>query len=254
MSDEIERIPAGKLTVDPAVQRGLDNVKVEKMVSEFDEAALGTITVSRRKGGQLCIIDGQHRTAAARIMKGEDYAVPCLVFKGLSVEGEARMFRLLNNTTKVEPLALFRVRMVEGEEVAVAIGLIIDEAGWALADRNMNGGLRCVAAMERIYRRSPEALLGSLTAIRHAWGVDDPAGDGRIVEGIGLLIARYGTAIDVSDLAHKLAAAGTPSAFIGRARTIRDALGTTLANCIAEVAVEIYNKNRRTKALPSWRS
>jgi hypothetical protein len=249
----LEHIPVGKLMVDLSVQRNLDSKKVERIAGEFDPDALGALTVSRRKGG-LYVIDGQHRAAGARQAKGDDFPVPCQVFRGLSVEAEARMFRMLNNTTKVEALTLFRVRLVEGETSAVEVNRILEAAGWKLADKNLNRGLRCVAAMERIYRRDADALARALEVIVRAWGTDDPAGDARIVEGLGLLLARYGDAVDIGELASKLSASGTPSALLGRARTLRELTRSTVVGALAEVVVEVYNAKRRTRALPPWRS
>lgn len=254
---DIEKIPASRLIVDPNIQRDLEVGRVEKMTKDFDPDALGVLTVSKRADGTFHIIDGQHRAEAAKIAKGETFPLPCQVWTGLSVESEARMFRLLNNTAKVDALPLFRVRLVEGEDTAVAINEIIEENGWKLASTtgNPRNGLVAVAVLERLYRRNPEALSKALATVIRAWGSDRPANDGRLIEGIGWLYHRYGAAVDVAELVPKLSMyAGGPGNFIGRARTLRDALGVSLPSAVAEIAVEVYNKGRRTRALPPWRS
>jgi len=253
---DIEYLPVARLIVDPTVQRATDPLRVGRMAADFDEDALGVLTVSHRKNGTYHIIDGAHRTGAAKLAKGEDYEVPCTVWRGLSIEAEARMFRLLNNTRKVDALPLFRVRMTEGEETAVTINMIVEEAGWKISTTTgALNGLNAVAVLERLYRLDPDALGRALATLARAWGTDGPAGDGRLIEGIGLLFHRYGTAVEPDELARKLApVGGGPGAFLGRARQMRDLVGYSLPNAVAEIAVETYNKGRRTRVLPPWRS
>lgn len=253
---DIENIPAGRLTVDPSIQRHTDVNRVDKMAANFDPDALGVLTVSRRDNGTYHVVDGAHRLAAAKIAKGDDFELPCHVFAGLNIESEARLFRLLNATAKVDVLPLFRIRLVEREATAVAIRDIMEENGWKLGDPsgNTRDGLFAVAAIERLYRRDPEALSKSLATIVRAWGTDQPAGDGRLVEGIGWVFQRYGNAVDVGELVAKLSVAGTPGQMLGRARTLRSVINCSVPGAVAEIVVEIYNKQRRTRALPPWRS
>lgn len=188
---------------------------------------------------------------------GEAYEVPCRVFRSLTIEAEARMFRLLNNTAKVDALALFRVRLVEGEETAVAINAIAEGNGWKMADQygNPRNGLAAVAAMERTYRRDPEALTRSLATIVRAWGNEAPANDGKLIEGFGLLYQRHGESAEVTEMVAKLSPyPGGPGALLGRAKGLRDLIGVTIPHAVAEILVEVYNKGRRTRALPPWRS
>lgn len=255
---DIEYIPISRLLVDSNVQRERSEHRVTRIADNFSEDALGTVTVSRRANGSYHIIDGQHRTEAARLARGESFPMPCRVFHGLSIEAEARMFRLLNDTVKVDALPLFHVRVVEGESVAVHIAGIADENGWKIATRTSGaaGYLHCVAALERLYRRDPEALSKALATVIRAWGTEPPSGDGRLIEGIGLVYHRYGTAVDVSELVPKLAGyPGGPGKLLGAARGLRELIrGVSLIQGVAEIVVEVYNKSRRTRALPSWRS
>lgn len=249
-SSEIRSLALKSLATDPDVQRSLDTRRVDKIAEDFDPNALGVITVSHRGGGTYFVVDGQHRAAAARIVKGDDWKISCRVFDGLSLEEEAGMFRLLNNTARVGALDLFRVRVIEGEKVAVYVDEMLTRHGLRVGP----GAFMAVTAAERIYNRDPMALERTLGVTVRAWGREGAAVDGRIIEGVGLVFARYGDAIDADSLGERLARNSDAASLIGRAHTFREMIKKSVVQCIAEIVVEIYNKQRSTRALPSWRS
>jgi len=254
-SPDLRPLAVSSLIVDPDVQRTLDTRRVNAIAESLNMDALGIITVSRRKNGSYHIVDGQHRVAAVRLAGGDDEKVMCRVFEKLSLADEAVMFRLLNNTAKPMAVDLFRVRVVEGDPDAVRIVDIAREYGWKIAQQTHGGAIAAVAALERVYLRDPDALSKALGVITRAWGHEPPANDGRIIEGVGLVFARYGAAIEVADLAPRLSSfAGGPGALLGKAKGLRDMIGGTQTNAVAEVVVETYNRARRTRALPPWRT
>ena len=71
-------------------QRGTNARQVNNIVRKFDEAKLGTLTVSEREGNYH-LIDGAHRSRALRILKYTH--APCLVFTGWILEGGQRRCR-----------------------------------------------------------------------------------------------------------------------------------------------------------------
>lgn len=252
---DLRPLAVSELIVDPDVQRSLDNARVSKIADALSLDALGTVTVSHRKNGTYHIIDGQHRVAAVRLAGGENDKVMCRVFDGLTLAEEAEMFRLLNNTAKPQAIDLFRVRVVEGDPAALEIVAILREHGWKIAQQTHGGAIAAVAAMERIYRRDPNALSRAVSTVARAWGHDTPANDGRLIEGIGLVYARYGAAVDVSDVVPRLASfAGGPGAFLGKAKGLSQLIGCQQPQAVAEILVEVYNRSRRTRALQPWRT
>jgi hypothetical protein len=253
---DLRPLAVSALIVDPEVQRALDMRRVENIAENLNMDALGTITVSHRKNGSYHVIDGQHRVAAVRLAGGVlPAAVLCRVFDHLSLAEEAALFRLLNNTAKPQAVDLFRIRVVEGEPVATAIAAIIEGHGLSVSTNATGGHICAVAAMERIYRRDPDALDRALATCVRAWGLEPPANDGRLVEGLGLLYARYGSAVEVADLVPRLAKfGGGPGALLGKAAGLRDLIGCTAPNAVAEVIVESYNRGKKTRALQPWRS
>lgn len=250
---QIRLIAAHQLIVDPAVQRNLDQRRVTTIAAAYDGEAVGVLTVSQRANGTYHIVDGQHRHAAARIAIGESVELPCRVFTDLTLQDEARLFRLLNNTNKVQAIDRFKVRVIEGEPAAVDIDRIIRHAGWKIGAVPSSHYFGAVAAADRLYKAAPAAVERSIMTITKAWGHDEA--DGRVFEGIGLLYARYGESVDLMELTNRLSVfPGGQRALLGKARGLANLLSTGVANAIAEVVVELYNSRRKTKALPAWRS
>lgn len=251
---DLRPLAVSSLLVDPNVQRTVDTQRVERIAAALSPDALGTITVSHRNNGSYHVIDGQHRVAAVRLADGDDAKVLCRVFDGLTLAEEAEMFRLLNNTAKPQALDLFRVRIIAGDPDALAIVDILHRYGWAVGQAQA-GHIAAASAVERLYHRDAEALEKSVAAIARAWGHDIPANDGRLVEGIGLVFARYGAAIEVADLVPRLASfAGGPGALLGKAKGLREMIGCQQPAAVAEIVVETYNRARRTRALQPWRA
>lgn len=252
---EYRRLPISALTIDPAVQRSaIDRRRVKKMVDDFDPEGIGVITVSERSDGFLHIADGMHRVTAARIVGTVD-KVMCRIFTGLSLQEEAKLFRLLNATAKPTAIDLFKVRVVEGDPVAIDVNRIVIEQGWHVDLSNSRGAFAATTAAERIYHLDPVALEKSISTVTRAWGHEREAVDNRIVEGIGLVFARYGSTVDPDDLAERLARfPGGAGALIGKARGMQNIIGGKVSKALAEVVVELYNTRRRTRALPAWRA
>lgn len=248
---DLRLLTVSQLIVDPDVQRALDQRRVNAIAENLNLDALGTISVSHRANGSYHVVDGQHRVQAVRLAGGDDEKVLCRVFDGLTRSEEAEMFRLLN---KPQAADLFRVRVVEGEATACAIVDIISQSGWLIGFGRGNY-IAAVNALERVYRRSPEALERAVSTIARAWGHVVPGNDGRLIEGIGLVYARFGAAIEVADLVPRLASfAGGPGALLGRAKGLQEMIGGNQPNAVAEVVVEAYNRGRRTRAVPPWRA
>ena len=247
-------LPISKLIVDAKLQRGLDWPRVNRMAAEFDQDALGTLVVSDRSNGFFHIVDGQHRTEATRIALGEDAVVDCRVFHGLTREDEARLFRLYNNTSKLQALTKFLVRLEEQEVVAVQINAILKKYGWKVAPGSGEGNFAAVSAIEKVWNRDQLAVERSIATVTRAWGHNYEAVHHGIIEGIGMVYARFGDQIDQKNLIEKLSTIENgPGGFLGSARGLKQ-FNRNVPNAVAELVVETYNKGKRARALPSWRS
>lgn len=254
----IENLRVSTLTVDHVVQRTLDRPRVDRMASEFNPAALGTIVVSLRRDGTRHIIDGQHRVAMLLALGYEQWEIPCEVHRNLTTQQEAAMFRLLNNTRAVNVLEKFLVRIQEGDPVATAINDVIVDKGWRVAQAKQPGTFVAVSALEKAYRRGGERgveLVGwILDTVTKSWGFDADGVRAEIVTGLAMLWLRHGDAVDQRKLIDELTVLpGGARGLVGRARSLKDFRRGTIGDAAAEVLVNLVNSKRRVNRLPSWR-
>lgn len=258
----VEAMPVAKLTVDPDIQRTVDKIRVDKIVQDFQWEALGTIVVSKRDDGTCHVIDGQHRVAAVQAAGYGDRSIACLVYENLTRPEEAAMFRRLNNTRQVQPIDRFRVRVVEGDEAAVTLNKILNKHGWTVSWSKHAGAFAAVGALEKVYAgklagpgdtaQICDTVLGVIT---EAWGHDADGVRAEIVAGIGAVLLRYNSRVDLPKLTSELGLVKSgPRGLVGRAKGLRDFRGGTLSDALAEIVVEMVNKQRRTNRLPEWRS
>ena len=102
------------LEVDVKYQRKVSPLKVKNIVQKFDMNAFGCIFVSYRDG-EYYIVDGQHRTTAAKQLSIDK--VPCLVTDKLTEEQEAELY-LQYQIARTNPTSLDRIRakLIAGDE------------------------------------------------------------------------------------------------------------------------------------------
>lgn len=255
-SSKFQWVAIPDLVVDPDAQRPLRQGWVDATAPHFDPDKLGIITVNRRNGdGKAYVVDGQHRVALVRAVGWGDQQIHVEIFEGLSQAEEAALFLDRNRRINVSTLDKFRVRVTAGEEVACDIARILRHHGLHIANGPGVGRVNAAVACENVYRGGrlgkakdgPAALSKALKMLVDAYGRDHGNFEGMMVEGLGLVCLRYGSALDAASLTDKLAkASGGVSGLIGRARSLRDIRGgNSAAHCMAAVLVDLHNKGRR---------
>lgn len=259
---QVESLPVAKLTIDPDLQRALDKTRVDKIAKDYQPEAVGTIIVSHRDDGTYHVIDGQHRVSATIAAGYGDRTLPCLVHNGLTRAEEAALFRRHNNTRQVSPIDRFRVRVIEEDPAAVVLNTILTAHGWRVTQSKNAGAFAAVTAFEGIYRgkingpgTTRDICNTTISVITEAWGHDANGVRAEVVGGIGAVLLRYNTRIDLPKLVMELSThANGPLGLIRKARGLRDYRGGRLPDALAEVIVELLNKSKRTNRLPDWRS
>lgn len=253
-----EFVLVSELSCDERINRGLDTNKAQRMYLNFDWNALGVLTVSRRANGDLVIIDGQHRWEAVRRVTSAKGKVPCHIFSGLTLEQEAELFLRLNTTTKPRIIDKFKVRVTAGDKSAVAIAELAGAYGWAISPSAGDGLIQAVAAMERIYQESerleaePNLVQAVFMSIR-GWDHDRYAVNGPIFEGIGKVLAEYGSKVDLDRLEKRLDGyPGGPEVLLNEARQHASVYRMKVSNAVAELVTVAYNKGLQSNALPRW--
>ena len=247
----IEQIRVSLLSIyEPVQRKPPTRARVKQMVDEFDLDKMGIITVSKRKGGGLSVLDGQTRVAALKDLGLEDWEATCNVYRNLTEATEAHLFRILNNTRKPTPYDDFRVGVTEGDPECLAITTIIARHGLKLAGNSQDGTIACVSQLRQSYRAGADSLDRALETATKAWGLTAAAVQGAILRGLAIVHETYGDEIDQSALINKLAKCkGGPSGLLGNARAARYARSAPITRLCAAAIISVYNRNRRTGAL-----
>lgn len=141
-------IPVKLLKIDHDMYQRPLQKNFKYLLDNWDSNKCDPITVNYRSDGFYYVINGQHRTEAAKA-KGVNQIV-CDVFVGLSLKEEADLFAgQYDGTTKLNPIDSYRANIVRGEEVDMLIKEICEKYGVLVA-----------------HEKAPK-VLGSLTVVRN---------------------------------------------------------------------------------------
>lgn len=254
-----------ELNVDPDAQRALNPGWVKAHVSVFDVDQLGYIVVNKRANGKLFVVDGQHRVELLRAVGWGDQRIHAEIFYGLDKQAEAKLFNARNDRKAVSKFDKFRVSVTAGDPDACAIDKIVRDHGMVISNQAKDGHICAVDALEKVYKgggiagkkEGARALGDSLNCVVRAWGKQQTAVNGKVLQALGMVELRYNGKLDQRALADKLAPfpGGAPS-LLGKGRAMQELRGRPLHHCIASIIVDVYNKGRRSGAgaLESWES
>ena len=259
----VESLKAAELLVDKRVQRdGLQQLKVDRIVANFNPDALGVVHVSRRTDGDY-VIDGWHRKEA--VVRKTDGAgtVVCHVYTGLTLQEEAKMFLDLNYANQPNPLEKHKARVTAQDPQALRVDEAVHMYGWTISPDPANGN---VAAVQRLYsidnlsqkiEADPSLLQMTFLVITRAWGTDRAGVKSVIMDGIARLFAEHGSRINVDHLIDRLKnRPGGPVTLHTEAAQYANLEKGRVSMAIAHLITEWYNKGkgtRSTTSLPPWR-
>lgn len=157
----LKTIPIASLHVDLQFQRGMTvgSARNARMIAAaFDWRRFVPVVVVEAGDGAYSIVDGQHRTAAAKARGIK--AVPCYVLQA-SLADAAQAFAAINGAvTPMRSDDLFRAQVVAGEPEAVALKALLDDVGV----RIVSGG--------QDYRKGDTRALKALRRARTVYGED----------------------------------------------------------------------------------
>ena len=244
-------VPIPKMRVSPLSQREMNQNRVNKIASGFDPEQIGTPTVNERVG-HFYVIDGQHRIEALKQIGWGDQQVQCWTYVGLTEEEEAERFLLLNDTLTVDAFAKFRIGVQAGRAEECDIDRIVRAQGLRVSLEQKDGAIRAVGTLRRIYNRADGPTLGrTLRIIRDAYG--DPGLEAPVLDGIGLVCARYNGDLDDTKAVARLSSAmGGVGGLLGKAEVLRRKTGNAKGHCVAAAAVDIINSGKGGQKLSSW--
>jgi uncharacterized protein DUF6551 len=244
-------VPIERMRVSPLAQRELNPARVNKILMNFDVEQLGALTVNDRNKSWY-VIDGQHRVEALRAMGWGDQQVQCWKYAGLSEAEEAEMFLKLNDVLAVGAFAKFKVGIQAGREMQCEINRIVTREGLKVAQDKSAGSISATGTLSRVYQQTGAENLGhTLRVVRDTYG--DIGLSSAVIDGIALLLHRYGDQIDDAQLITRLSSVnGGLNALLNTAARNHQRYGAQKRHCVAAAAVELLNGGRGGKKLPSW--
>lgn len=190
----IEWIKVDRLSIDAVYQRSTDNDASRRLIASiaanFDWRLCAPLVVSRRPDGTLSVIDGQHRTVAAK-MRADIPHMPCCVFNYSGPEEEARMFISANRARKpMNRLDDFHAALAAADEDALEIQRLVTEAGLSITRNTSSsawkpGEIAFTASIASTLRKHGEQIVSAaLTNIAEAFPDQKVVHSGSIFMGL----------------------------------------------------------------------
>lgn len=245
------KIAAGELAVHPTAQREVNKSKLKKFIENLDLDAIGVLHVVEYpiKGKtKKWIIDGQHRWLTLMEHGFGDWLVEIKIHLDVVDDAKASdLFLKLNDRAPVQPYDKFMNAVKAGLSDAVGASQLMKKHGLKVHNQTGDGNITCVSAIQKCYGvDSGETLSKTLDTVLTAWGQTASAVEGKLIEGISMVYARYNGTIDQPAMIKKLAKyPGGPSGLIGDAKGLKEYRRATLSRCVAERVIDSYNQSRR---------
>ena len=255
----IRKIRPEQVGADLRVQRPLDEKRVREMVAKFRPEALGVPTASTREDGTLIWLDGQTRGAALKELNLGSVPIPVSVYEGLSLQQEAELFRILNDSKRLTPVDLFRIAITEGDRIAIGADRAVKVQGW-VTEKGKKNSFAAVNTLYKAFEQDSGAVKLALQVLAGAWGATPQAVQAALFQGVYTVFFRYNQPhhIEADRLRDKMAKEpGGPQQFVGRARFTADTRSITVPDAVSDLVVNLYNggsKPRKFIRLPDWQT
>jgi ParB-like nuclease domain len=175
----LQNLLPSELEIDPTYQRSLDvgqsQALIRKIAQHWNWDLCQPLVVARRDNGDLFVIDGQHRLAAARL-RGDIQQLPAVVLQYASVADEAASFVHLNQQRRpLTKLDVFKAAVASEDAEATAIVAAIHRAGLSIAPHSnyaswKPGMISNIGGIEASWRRfGPEVTYKALWVTHQAF-------------------------------------------------------------------------------------
>ncbi len=247
-------IKVSDMFVDYTYQREPLKAKINRIVKSFDPDLLGVITCSMREDNTLAIIDGSHRYHALIAMGMKNTNVNALVYFGLSIEDEARIFALTNKEhTKPTPAQIFKAGVVSGDKSAIAIDTIVDKVGAKIHFSPGADNIRCVGTLRKVYTNAGGNVLAkTLETLKAAYPNNEEMYSGQMISAIACIYNRYGKKVDQQRLIETLTKIGNPSIVIAQAKAMISSGTVVTFTSLPYLIVSRYNVKLKTNRLTDF--
>lgn len=191
---EIRTVKLDSMQVHPRVQRERRPHWVARLVEEYDPLGIGVFTAFE-VDGKLLIIDGAHRYTMLKELELDDLEVPVLVYMGLSLEEQVHVFKLLNNTLKVDPYSLYSLGMLEGNDLDLKVTELVENYGWKIAEKRGPKTISGISTLKSMFDRDLDATKFAFNKVTELYGSDIDAADIRLLYGFWWFYKRHGDVV-----------------------------------------------------------
>lgn len=237
--------------VDQSYQRDVKK-KVGKIVTEFNEEALGIPLVGEREDGSLWIVDGLQRITALRKMNRKE--VRCEVFASKGPEHEAEVFKLVNmNRTRLSAHEEFKALLTAQDKAAWELKTAVEAVGFRIVEGKSGNSseaarsrdITCVNTLRTAAKEQGiDAVKFALSVIDEAWPEDPLAVYNVIVGGISLFWSKHDGIVDREKLVARMQTT-SPQKLMSAASQLT--LGNSKLSAIADVMERVYRKRLSSK-------
>lgn len=247
------KVKAGELAVCDLVQRQVEEAHCKRMAKNWDDSLVGVLSVSHRDG-KLYLIDGQQRFTVKTQFHGDlDYEFDVVMYEGLTVKDEGRMFLSFNRDHKaVSAYDKYKVAVTIGEPDETAVSKIVKAAGFKVSARSSERTIGCVSTLLRIHKQFGDDILKqTIEMTARLYGQTDDPWNATFMEGLAIFINRYGNQpyYDFGSIYAALAK-------VPVAQLVQEArMGNSNNRAVGQMAEAIfsrYNARRRNKL--EWKS
>jgi hypothetical protein len=189
-----------QLHIDGTYQRGLESgpsqALIRRIAMHWDWGLCQPLFVARRSDGQLYVVDGQHRLAAAKL-RGDLWQLPCVVSSFATAAEEAAAFVALNQERRpLSRLEIFKAALAAGDFEASQIVTAVEEVGLRIAsstnlETSKPGAISNVSGLQRCYRTHGLIVLTSaLNVLARAYEGQVLRYAGTLFPGIAAIVAK----------------------------------------------------------------
>jgi hypothetical protein len=169
---QLQWVAVADLRIDERYQRQIGQrgrMQIRRIAERFRWSRFAPIIVAPIEGGLFAVIDGQHRSHAAKLRGVKQ--VPCMVVPVDTAEQAEAFVEINTRQLNVKPAAIHRSKVLSGDAEAIAVQSVCEQAGVRMVDnltmKNMKRGdtLSVAAVYKARELYGDEVLTSALEAI-----------------------------------------------------------------------------------------
>jgi len=253
---KVLHVPVSELQIHPRAQRSIIKSRLAAMRAAFSLAKIGMLAAVnyaiRGKNGPW-IVDGQHRVVILKELLPGNQLVKVQVHLDVTDDaGAAELFLGLNDAAPVSTFAKFLNAVIAKHPAAIGVTRILKEFELDVQPGKASGHICCVSALQKLYLHDDgKSLRRTLAVITRSWGTSADAMEGKVLEGMGIVVVKYDGKFDEGTLVRKLSKyPGGAANLLGAARGMLRYSRKPVAYCVAKVVLDLYNQGRSTGRMP----